>query len=121
MSDYNDIAPTRSLFWLVVKWLLFIALAMAVLRLFILPLFVADRVANREFQKFDAETSAQVYDHSRQYRQGVNRDIARYCREMAEAPEGSRKAVADLIRSTLDTYEGELTQANQSCVAELGE
>ncbi len=78
------------------------------------------RIIGREFKKFDAETNAQVYDSSRQFQQGTNRDIARYCRDLKAAPDGSKQAVADLITSTLDTYQGPLTPSNQKCKMELG-
>lgn len=78
------------------------------------------RIIGREFQKFDAETSAQVYDSSRQFQQGTNRDIARYCCDWKAAPDASKHAVADLITSTLDTYQGPLTPSNQKCKRELG-
>ena len=86
---------------------------------FLLPLFGVGKIVGREAQKFDAETSAQVYDTSRQYRQGINRDIARYCREWRSAEGPAQLAVAELINSTLDTYEGTLTPANQSCIQEI--
>lgn len=78
------------------------------------------RIIGREFQKFDAETNAQVYDSSRQFQQGTNRDIARYCREWRSAPDGGKQAVADLITSTLETYQGPLTPSNQKCKMEIG-
>jgi hypothetical protein len=78
------------------------------------------RIIGREFQKFDAETNAQVYDSSRQFQQGTNRDIARYCRDWKAAPDSGKQAVADLITSTLDTYQGPLTPSNENCKRELG-
>lgn len=96
-----------------------LALTITLFWLFLLPLFAAGKVANREAQKFDAETSAQVYDNSRQYQQGVNRDLARYCREYREAEGAGREAVAELIRTTADTYQGPLTPANQTCLEEI--
>lgn len=120
MAQYDDVSPTKSMFWLAAKWLAFIVLLIVVLRFLVMPLFVADKLIGREVQKFDAETSAQVYDNSRQFQQGVNRDIARYCREHATAEGPARQAVADLIRSTLDTYQGELTPANEACVSQIG-
>lgn len=95
------------------------ALALTLFWLFLLPLFAAGKVVNREAQKFDAETSAQVYDNSRQYQQGINRDIARYCRDWREAEGAGREAVAELIRSTTDTYEGPLSPTNQTCIEEI--
>ena len=95
------------------------ALAITIFWIFMLPLFGFGKVVNREAQKFDAETSAQVYDNSRQYQQGINRDIARYCRDWRTAPESGKKAVEDLILSTADTYQGTLTQPNQDCLMEI--
>jgi hypothetical protein len=87
---------------------------------FLIPLFAAGKVVNREAQKFDAETSAQVYDNSRQYQQGINRDVARYCRDLASTEGPARKAVEDLITTTLATYEGPLSDSNQRCAAQIG-
>lgn len=121
MSKYNEYGPERGMFWLSVKWIAFGVALIAVFYLFVLPLFVGGKVIGREAQKFDAETAAQVYDNSRQYQQGTNRDIARYCRDYAAAEGPAKRAVADLIRSTLDTYQGELTPANAACVSQIGE
>lgn len=77
-------------------------------------------VTQRPMAKYAEETRAQVYDTSRQFNQGVNRDVARYCRQWHEAPDSGKKAVADLIQSTLDTFQGQLTPANQECAAEIG-
>lgn len=64
-----------------IGWLALVALTILIFWLFMLPLFTAGKVVDRQAKKFDAETSAQVYDTSRQYQQGINRDVARYCRE----------------------------------------
>ena len=77
-------------------------------------------VTQRPMAKYAEETRAQVYDTSRQFQQGVNRDIARYCREWASAEGAAKRAVADLIANTLSTYQGELTPANQQCAVEAG-
>jgi hypothetical protein len=119
MNDYRDISPNRSMFWLSVKWLAFGVALIAVFYFLILPLFVGGKLVGREAKKFDAETSAQVYDNSRQYQQGTNRDIARYCRDWQAAEGAARTAVADLILTTRDTYQGELTPANQACIAKI--
>lgn len=119
MDKYRDVSPDRGLFWVSIKWLAFGVALLAVFYFLIFPLFVGGKLIGRESQKFDAETSAQVYDNSRQYQQGINRDIARYCRDYAAAEGPAKKAVADLIHSTLDTYQGDLTPANQACVANL--
>lgn len=74
----------------------------------------------RPMAKYAEETRAQVYDTSRQFNQGVNRDVARYCRQWHEADDSGKKAVADLIASTLDTFQGQLTPLNQQCAAEIG-
>jgi hypothetical protein len=78
------------------------------------------RIIGREFQKFDAETSAQIYDNSRQFQQGTNRDIARYCRDWKDAPHSGQQAISDLIASTIDMYQGPLTPSNEKCKMELG-
>jgi len=96
------------------------ALGFTLAWVFLLPLFAVSKVVNREAQKFDAETSAQVYDNSRAYQQGINRDIARYCRDLATTEGPARKALEDLIATTLDTYEGDLTPSNQRCTAQIG-
>ena len=76
-------------------------------------------VAGRPMAKYATETSAQVYDTSRQYQQGINRDVARYCRQWREAEGPGKQAVAELIRSTVDTYQGPLSAPNQSCINEV--
>lgn len=118
MSDYDEITPSRSMFWLAVKWIAFGVALVAVLRFLILPLFVADKVIGRQVQKFDAETSAQVYDNSRQFQQGTNRDLARYCREYHAATGAAKTAIATLIQDTASTYQGALTDANAACISE---
>lgn len=120
MNKYDDVSPDKGMFWLGVKWLAFGVALLAVFYFLIAPLFVGGKLIGREAKKFDAETAAQVYDNSRQFQQGTNRDIARYCRDWQAAEGPARIAVADLIRSTLDTYEGELTPANQACAAQIG-
>lgn len=120
MSDYDDIKPTGGMLWLAVKWVVFVALLLLAIRFIVMPFFVADKLIGREVQKFDAETSAQVYDNSRQFQQGTNRDIARYCRDYRSTEGAAQKAVADLIASTLDTYQGPLTPENEKCKMEIG-
>lgn len=75
-------------------------------------------VTQRPMAGYAEETRAQTYDKSRQFNQGINRDIARYCRDMRLAGGAGAKATADLIVSTADTFEGELNQGNRDCVAE---
>lgn len=78
-------------------------------------------VTHRPMAKYAEETRAQVYDTSRQYQQGTNRDVARYCEQMRTAPnDAGRKAVAALIRSTLSTYDGPLSDDNKDCATEAG-
>lgn len=73
----------------------------------------------RPMAKYQEETRKQVYDTSRQYEQGTNRDIARYCEQMRTAREASaRKALAALIRSTASTYDGVLSSDNADCLTE---
>jgi uncharacterized protein HemX len=76
-------------------------------------------VASRPMQRYAEETRAQTYDTSRQYQQGTNRDLARYCEQMqtADTP-AAKRAVAGLIRSTSSTYDGPLSSDNAACVAE---
>lgn len=74
--------------------------------------------AGRPQQVYQEETRAQVYDTSRQYNQGTNRDIARYCEQMRTSEGSARRAVAALIRSTASTYDGELSVDNRQCVAD---
>jgi len=79
-----------------------------------------DLVTSRPMAKYNEQTRKEVYDTSRQYQQGTNRDIARYCEQMRDTsqPAASRKAVAALIRTTNDTYDGDLSSDNEACVAE---
>ena len=76
-------------------------------------------VTQRPMDKYSEETRAQVYDTSRQYQQGTNRDMARYCEQMrgAQSP-SAKKAVAALIRSTAATYDGPLSADNADCLTE---
>lgn len=74
---------------------------------------------DRPVSKYAEETRAQTYDSSRQYRQGINRDLARYCRQWRDANGAGKSAVADLIRSTSDTFEGTLTADNARCIKEI--
>lgn len=75
-------------------------------------------VVDRPMQKYQEETRKEVYDTSRQYQQGTNRDVARYCEQMREAQGSSKKAVAALIRSVTSTYDGPLSQDNEDCLTE---
>lgn len=76
-------------------------------------------VTQRPMAKYGEETRKEVYDTSRQYQQGTNRDIARYCEQMKSAQnDAAKKAVAALIRSTTSTYDGPLSPDNQACVAD---
>jgi hypothetical protein len=76
-------------------------------------------IGARPLQKYQTETSAQVYDTSRVYQQGTNSDIARYCEKMRTTSEPSaKKAIAALIRTTAETYNGPLTQDDQDCISE---
>ena len=74
------------------------------------------RIIGREFKKYDAETNAQVYDTSRQFQQGINRDLARYCREWKTAEGAAKSAVATLIQDTASTFQGKLSETNSECV-----
>jgi hypothetical protein len=73
----------------------------------------------RPMARYQEETRKQTYDTSRQYQQGTNRDLARYCEQMRSAREPSaKKAVAALIRSTASTYDGPLSPDNADCLTE---
>ncbi len=120
MNDYNDLAPKKGMMGLAVKWLLFIAVFLLVARFVLYPLFFVDKAINREVQKYDAETSAQVYDTSRPYQEGINRDVARYCRDWKTTEGVAKVAVANLIRDTVATFKGTLSDTNQKCVDEIG-
>lgn len=78
-------------------------------------------VTQRPMAKYQEETRKEVYDTSRQYQQGTNRDVARYCEQMrtADTP-AAKNAVAALIRSTLSTYDGPLSDDNKDCAHEAG-
>jgi hypothetical protein len=99
MSKYSDLAPNRGLFWLLDKRIGFGVALIAVFYLFILPLFVAEKAADWQVQKFDAGISAQVYDNSRSYQQGLNRDIARYYRSRAGRLTGGKRTPRWLSRT----------------------
>jgi hypothetical protein len=76
-------------------------------------------VAERPMAKYAEQTRKEVYDTSRQFEQGVNRDVARYCETMRSTKEqGSKQAIAALIRSEVSTYDGQLSPDNGDCVAE---
>ena len=78
-------------------------------------------VTSRPMSKYSEETRAQVYDTSRQFQQGTNRDVARYCEQMrGSETDAGRKSTAALIRSTLSTYSGPLSADNQDCANEAG-
>lgn len=117
--DYKDLGPQKGMFSLAIKWMLFILALIAIFYFLVLPFFVGGRLIDRQAKKFDAETSAQVYDSSRQYQQGTNRDLARYCRQWRDADGAGKVAVAELIRSTHDTYQGPLTPENERCLQEI--
>lgn len=99
-----------------------ILLGILILGLFFAVFFLlewAGLINDRHVQKYQEETRAQTYDTSRQYNQGMNRDIARYCEQMRGASNDSaKKAVAALIRSNVSTFDGNLTDDNKDCVSE---
>lgn len=120
MSEYDDLKPQKGMMGVAIKWILFLAVLFAVIWFVALPFFGASKLVGRESKKFDSETTAQVYDSSRQYQQGTNRDLARYCREWREADDSAKPAVRELFASTLDTYEGGLSDRNAECKEEMG-
>jgi hypothetical protein len=76
-------------------------------------------VTQRPMVKYQEETRKEAYDTSRQYQQGTNRDLARYCEQMrtADTP-AAKRAVAALIRSTASTYDGPVSPDNTDCLTE---
>lgn len=80
---------------------------------------VGVKYLDRTEQKFDENTKVEVYDSSRTYTKGTNKDLARYCYDFkTQDTDASRKAMAALIRSTAATYDGPLSQENKDCIAE---
>lgn len=77
--------------------------------------------AGRPMQKYAVETDKQVYDTSRQYQQGTQLDLSRYCAQYHGAEGSAKRAIADLIRDTAATYSGPLTPNNQACLSEIGQ
>jgi hypothetical protein len=77
--------------------------------------------ANRPMAKYQTETDKQVYDTSRQYQQGTQLDLSRYCAQYHAAEGAAKTAVAGLIRDTAATYSGPLTENNQACLSEIGQ
>lgn len=77
--------------------------------------------SSRPMQKYAVETDKQVYDTSRQYQQGTQLDLSRYCAQYHSAAGPAREAVAGLIRDTAATYTGPLTPNNQACLMEIGQ
>lgn len=96
-------------------------IAFVMLVLLVLLLNGTGLIWNRVASPYAEETRKLTYDESRQFQQGTNRDLARYCREWREATGAGKSAVADLIRTTADTYQGALTPANQACLSEIGQ
>lgn len=87
----------------------------------LLPLTAAEHVVNRVATKYDTETSKQAYDTSRQYQQGTQLDLSRYCAQYAQATGSGKTGLAGLIRDTAATYNGPLTPNNQACLSEVGQ
>ena len=77
--------------------------------------------AGRPMAKYQTETDKQVYDTSRQYQQGTQLDLSRYCAQYHAATGAAKTAVAGLIRDTAATYTGPLTPNNQACLQEIGQ
>lgn len=80
-------------------------------------------VTDRPQQIYKEQTRKEVRDNSIEYQDGMKRDIARYCEQMRDTsrPMSSRKAVAALMRSNASTYDGPLTDDNQTCLSEAKE
>ncbi len=76
-------------------------------------------ITGRPMAKYSEETRKQVYDTSRQYEQGTNRDILLHCRSMRTATTAAgRKAEAGYIRGIDTTFDGTLNSEAQACVSE---
>ena len=91
------------------------------LTLICIALSWAGLFASRPMAKYATETDKQVYDTSRQYQQGTQLDLSRYCAQWRAASGPARTAVAGLIRDTAATYSGPLTPNNQTCLSEIGQ
>jgi hypothetical protein len=103
----------------IVKLALYAFIALVLVLVLGLGLGWFGMITGRPMAKYQEETRTQVYDQSRSYQQGANRDIARYCQQMRTEPGTSgKKAIAALIRSTMSTYDGPLSPDNQDCVSE---
>jgi len=76
--------------------------------------------ADRQIQKVREETRSQVYDTSREYNEGVNRDLSHYCYEFHKE-DSNKKGLAALIRTTADTFKGIVLPDNQTCITEAKE
>lgn len=103
-----------------VGWLAFIAICITLFWVFMLPLFAGGMVVNRAAQKYATETSKQAYDTSRQYQQGTQLDLARYCAQYEAATGSGKAAIAGLIRDTRATYTGPVTDNVEHCLGEVG-
>lgn len=103
------------------KTFLGILAGVALLVLAVIALNWVGLFASRPMEKYQAETSAQVYDSSRQYQQGTQLDLARYCHQYRTTEGPAKIAVANLIRSTAATYNGPLSADNQACLSEIGQ
>lgn len=73
---------------------------------------------NRVASPYEEETRKQTYDTSRQYEQGMNRDILLHCRSMRAANGAGRKAEASYIIGQAGTFNGKLNSEAQACVSE---
>lgn len=95
--------------------------ALLILGIYTLIWGVPSLFANREVQKFNAETTTQVYENSRSYQQGTQLDLARYCTTWRTTPDGpARTAVANLYSETLATYNGPTSAMVEQCTRDMG-
>ena len=101
--------------------LLVVAALITIFWVFLLPLFAAGKVVDRQAQIYDTETSAQTYEQSRTYQQATQLDLSRYCLQYHTSTGGAKTAVADLIRSTAATYKGPRSPSIDACINEVGE
>jgi hypothetical protein len=120
MSWQNEIDKPKASF--LSKLFLWGAGLLIVLGLLILLFGIPGRFVGREAQKFDAETSRQVYDESRTYQQGMQRELTRLCTEWRSQPEGSpaKSALLNEYVSELSSYTGPQTALVQKCSSEMG-
>lgn len=106
--------------WQFIKWTAAAAVLITLFWIFLLPLMAGGKVIDRAAKKYDTETSKQAYDTSRQYQQGTQLDLARYCAQYEAASGAGKAAMAGLIRDTRATYSGPVSDNVGHCLSEIG-